>query len=369
MKIVCSKKMLVNKIGVAQKAVSSKTNLEALKNLVLEASDNKLVITGYDLDLGIIASMDAEVEVDGKVAIDAKLFGEIVRKASQDTLALEFLQEEGKLLIVSGKSQFKIVAGNLEEFPALPTITGDCKFTLDSKVLKEMTTKTKMAISQDHTKPLLTGSLMEIDQNSVNMVSLDGYRLAVSNHIVETGIDSLKKVVIPGRTLNDLSSIIGSEAIDIQFTLSDKFICAEFEDVKIISRLLEGDYVEYRRLLPTDYKTEIKVNRLEFLDAIERATILAVHEKNSLVKFSITDEFIQATTNSSVGDLSEQVDIEKTGDSLNIAFNSRYLTEALKVISSEDICIKFTNNLNPCTIHPLDDSDYIYLLLPIRLAK
>lgn len=371
MKIVCSKKMLVNKIGMAQKAVSQKTSLEALKHLVLEASNNELVITGYDLDLGIIAKMEADVEVSGKVAINSRLFGEIVRKTPEDVLALEYLKEENKLLILSGKSTFQIVAGNLEEFPPLPTIVEESKFTLNSKDFTLMINETKMAISQDISKPILTGALMEVNENSVTMVALDGYRMAISEHKIETGVKDSKKVVIPGKTLNDVSSILGSNNLDIQFStdVNDKYLCVEFEDVKIISRLLEGEYIEYRKLLPAEFKTEISVSRLAFLNAIERATILAAHEKNSLVKFSITDDFIQATTNSSMGDLSEQVDIDKTGDSLNIAFNSRYLTEALRALSCEHVTLKFTTNLNPCTIYPQDDRDYVYLLLPIRLAS
>ena len=369
MKIVCSKKILVNKIGIAQKAVCSKTNLEALKNFVLEASDNQLIITGYDLDLGILATMEADVEVSGKFAVNAKLFGDIIRKLPLDILALEFNKDNNTILITSGMSTFQIVAGNLDEFPTLPSISNGSKFKLNSKEFKSMVNKTKIAISQDNTKPLLTGALMEIDTNSINMVALDGYRLAISKHEVESGIDSLKKVIVPGRTLNDISSALGSDNIDIEFTIDEKYISVEFDDVKIISRLLEGEYIEYTRLLPNEYKTEIKINRLKFLNAIDRATILAVHEKNSLVKFSIADEFIQATCNSDLGNLSEQVEINKTGDSLNIAFNSRYLTEALKIMSSDDVTLKFTTNLNPCTIHPMDESDYTYLLLPIRLAN
>lgn len=369
MKIVCSKKILVNKIGIAQKGISAKTNLDTLKNLILEASGNELVITGYDLDLGVLASMEAEVETSGKVAINAKLFGEIVRKLPLDILSLEYISDGNKLLISSGKSTFQIVAGNLEDYPALPKITDGSSFKLSSKEFKSMINMTKMALSQDNTKPILTGALMEIDTNSVNMVSLDGYRLAVSKNSLDTGIGSLKKIIIPGRTLNDLSSALGSEELEIEFTVDEKYISAQFNGAKFISRLIEGTYIDYSKLLPAEYKTKIIVNRVEFLNAIDRATILAVHEKNSLVKFSITDEFIQATSNTDVGDLSEQVNITKEGESLNIAFNSRYLTEALKAMSSEEVSLSFTTSLNPCIIHPLDESDYLHLLLPIRLTS
>lgn len=369
MKIVCNKKILVNKIGIAQKAVGAKTTLDALKNLLLEASEGKLVITGYDLETAIIATMDVDVEIPGKIAIDSKLFGDIARKMPEENINLELLEEEQKLMITSGASKIKIAIGNISEFPEMPTVNEDSKFTINSKIFKNMITETKIAISQDQTKPLLMGELIEIEKDSLSVVAVDGYRLAVSKQSVETGIETPGKIIVPGKALNDISSIIGSDNFDIEIGFGNNFMCASFEDVKFMARLLVGDFIPYQNLIPKEYQTEVKVNRSKFLDAIDRATIVASNEKNSLVKLAITDEFIQATTNSDIGASAEQVKIEKTGESLNIAFNARYITEALKVISSEDIIIRYTSNISPCTIHPMDDSDYLYLLLPVRLSN
>ncbi len=369
MKIVCNKKILVNKIGIAQKAVGAKTTLDALKNLLLEASEGKLVITGYDLETAIIATMDVDVEIPGKIAIDSKLFGDIARKMPEENINLELLEEEQKLMITSGASNIKIAIGNISEFPEMPTVNEDSKFTINSKIFKNMITETKIAISQDQTKPLLMGELIEIEKDSLSVVAVDGYRLAVSKQSVETGIETPGKIIVPGKALNDISSIIGSDNFDIEIGFGNNFMCASFEDVKFMARLLVGDFIPYQNLIPKEHQTEVKVNRSKFLDAIDRATIVASNDRNSLVKLAITDEFIQATTNSDIGASAEQVEIEKTGESLNIAFNSRYITEALKVISSEDIIIRYTSNISPCIIHPMDDSDYLYLLLPVRLSN
>lgn len=369
MKIVCNKKILVNKIGVAQKAVSSKTTLNALKNLLLDVVDGKLIITGYDLETVIIATMDVEMERPGKVSIDSKLFGDIARKLPDENIELELIEETNKLKVVSGPSQFELALGDVSEYPEIPTVNEDSKFSINSKVLKDMVAETKFATSQDQTKPILMGELIEIEKDSISLVAIDGYRLAFSKQTVETGIENPGKIIVPGKGLSDISSIIGSDNFDIEIGFGAKFMSASFQDIKFMTRLLEGAFIEYKRLIPNEYQTEVKVNRRKFLEAIDRATLVSEKDNNSLVKLSVTDEFIQATTSSDIGASAEQVNIEKSGDSLNVAFNARYLTEALKVMSSEDITIRFTSNVSPCTIHPMDDSDYLYLLLPVRLAK
>lgn len=369
MSIVCNKKILINKIGAAQKAVNNKSVMEPLKCLLLNASNGKLSITGYDMDLAIEATMEAEVNEDYKFIVDSRLFGEIVRKLSEETVTLEVLKDENKVKITSGNTKYKLTLGELSEYPELPNINIESSFSINSKILKNMIAKTSISLSFDQTKPILTGALLEIEKDSVSMVAIDGYRMSISKENFNTETKDSFKVVIPGKALNTVSSVIGSNDEDITISFGDRFMITSFEDITYTARLLEGEFIEYQKLLPNTHQTEIKINRKKLLDTVDRMALVVSNEKNNLIKLAITDTSLQAVSNSDIVDSADSVDIEKTGDSLNIAFNSKYLMEALKVISSDDVIIRFNNNVTPCTIYPVDSDNYIYLLLPVRVSN
>ena len=372
MKILCNSVLLSNRIGVAQKAVSSKTTMEALKNLVLEASDNTLKIKGYNLESGIITKIDGiDVEKPGKIAVESKLLGEIMKKMPDNILSLEF--NEGKLAIKAlyqdkKKSlEFNISANGTEDCPAIPEVEEAVKFKLKASVLKDMIGRIRIAFSQDVTKPLLMGGLLEIKDNKIALVALDGYRAVVCKDAIE-GTVADSKVIVPGKTLNDVYSLLGSDG-DVEIGFDEKFISFSYNDTKIVSQLLEGEYIQYEKLFTNNALTRIKVNRKEFLHAVERATILSSLNQNNVIKLSINDEYTNIVTQSDKGNLSDVIACEKKGQDLDIAFNAKYLIDAAKVITSNELMLEFGDNVKPCIVTPVSEEDERHLILPVRLSK
>ena len=349
MKIICNQKLLANKIGISQKAINGKTTLELLKGILLSAKDGQLKLTGYDLEIGIETYTQAEVIEEGEIVVNARLFGDIIRKLPDSFVEIE-TDAENNVYINCLNSRFKIKGDSAKEYPRLPEVNEEDLYNIPQDLLKNMIKQTVFAISQDQTKPILMGELLEIVDGDISLVAIDGYRLAVRSCKIDN-ITNNAKVIIPGKALNDVNSLLSSEE-DVKVGFDEKNAIFIINDTKIITRLLEGDFIDYKKLLP-----------------IERASLLSQSEKNNLIKLSIRDNVMAITSNTDKGNVYEEVNLELTGEYLDIAFNSRYFLEGLKNIDSEEIFIEFTTNINPCIIRPADDVKYTYLLLPVRISS
>lgn len=366
MKIICNQKLLANKIGIAQKAINGKTTLDLLKGILLSAKNDQLKLTGYDLEIGIETYTQAEVIQEGEIVVNARLFGDIIRKLPDSFVEIE-TDSENNVYINCLNSRFKIKGDSASEYPRLPDVNKDDLYNIPQDLLKNMIKQTVFAISQDQTKPILMGELLEIVDGNISLVAIDGYRLAVRSATVDN-VSNNAKVIIPGKALTDVNSLLSTEE-DIQLGFDDKNAIFIIEDTKIITRLLEGDFIDYKKLLPREYNSKVKLNTKELLNSIERASLLSQSEKNNLIKLSIRDNSMAITSNTDRGNVYEEVSLELEGDYLDIAFNSRYFIEGLKNIDSEEIFIEFTTNVNPCIIKPADEVKYTYLLLPVRISS
>ncbi|MEG2246950.1 MAG: DNA polymerase III subunit beta [Peptostreptococcaceae bacterium] len=366
MKIICNQKLLANKISIAQKAINGKTTLELLKGILLSAKNDQLKLTGYDLEIGIETYTQAEVIEAGEIVVNARLFGDIIRKLPDSFVEIE-TDEENNIYINCVNSRFKIKGDSSKEFPRLPEVNKDDLYNIPQDLLKNMIKQTVFAISQDQTKPVLMGELLEIVNGDISLVAIDGYRLAVRSCTIDN-IKNDAKVIIPGKTLTDVNSLLSSED-DVKLGFDNKNAIFIINDTKIITRLLEGDFIDYKKLLPREHNSKIKLNTKELLNSIERASLLSQSEKNNLIKLSIRDNTMAITSNTDKGNVYEEVPLELEGDYLDIAFNSRYFIEGLKNIDSEEIFIEFTTNVNPCIIKPADKIKYTYLLLPVRISS
>lgn len=367
-KIVCNQKNLAKAIAESQKAISNRTNMDILKNFYLEAIDNSLKIIGYDLEIAITSRIDVDILEEGKVLINAKLFSDIIRKLPNTNV--EIFIENDFLNIICEKSHFKLKFENADEYPTLPITNNDKLIKVKQGTFKQMIKETVFATSQDQTKPVLMGELLEIKNGTLNLIAIDGYRLATSTNEVSSLIEDTK-VVIPSKTLLDVSSLLNSDNEDFELGFDDKHAMFIIGNITVISRLLEGQFIDYKRLLKHEHNSFVTVNRRALLESIDRASLL-ISDRNNLIKLSITDDLLNITSHADMGGCNENVSIELSGDSLEIGFNSRYLMEALKVIESEQITMEFTNNVNPCIIKPLSnikERDYNYLLLPVRMAS
>ena len=367
MKIICNQKKLSNKISIVQKAINNKTTLELLKGISLKAKDNKLILTGYDLEIGIESFIDVEIIEEGEIVVNAKLFGDIVRKLPQEFINIE-TDNTNNISISSGNSNFKIKGESTKDYPQLPEIDDKYSIEIEQDTFRQMIRETVFATSQDQTKPILMGELLEISSDEASLVAIDGYRLAAKTiKLSDNNINNVE-VVIPAKSLIDIASLLNEEDKKVQLSFDDKNIIVNTKETRIISRLLDGNFINYSALLPKEYNTKIKANTRELLNSIERASLLSQANKNNLIKMIIRDNILIITSNSENGEVYEEVSIQLEGDYLDIAFNSRYMMDGLKAIESKNIFLEFTSNINPCILKPENDDKYIYLLLPVRIS-
>ena len=367
MKIICKQKALTSSINIVQKAVSTKTTLPVLKGILLETEGDSLKLVSTDLELGIENTIDANIIRPGSVVISSKILGEIIRKLPDAEVEID-VDMENNAVIRCENSEFTLVGQSSLEFPELPEVEKDNKYSIPQDLLKNMIKQTTFAAALDETRPILTGVLMEIKEETISMVALDGYRLALRQGHIKALTNN--KAVIPGKTLNEIYKILLEEDnnnVEIYFT--DKQVLFHMENTRVISRLLEGEFINYKQIIPNDYKSRVKVNTRSLSDSIERASLLAKEGKNNLIKFSIKDEKMTISSNSEIGKVFESVFIELEGEDIEIGFNSKYFLDALRIIDSEELFLDFTTNVSPCILKPADNNNYTYLVLPVRIVN
>ena len=366
MHIVCQKDDLLNGVNTVLKAVSTRTTLPILQCIFLDAHDEEFKMIGNDLELGIESNLKANIIKPGSIAIDAKIFSEIVKKLPNDEVHIK-VDDHQLMTIACAKSEFNIPGQPANEFIQLPQITKNRPLVISQSVLKEMIHQTIFSIAIEEIRPILTGELFEIKENCLNIVSVDGYRVSIRQKELEQAFDNVS-VVIPGKTLSEIQKILGSDdESEVAIYFTDKHILFEMNASIIVSRLLEGDFPKYDQIFSSDYETLIKVNRKAMLSSIERAALIARESKKSPIKFQITDSMLTISSNTDLGKVHEEIDISREGSELEIAFNPRYLIDSLKVIEDEEVQLTFTTSLNPCIIKDPVAEQYKYLILPIRL--
>lgn len=364
MKIACLKEKLLDGINIVQKAVSTKTTLPILEGILLEA-DNEFRLTGNDLEIGIECYVEADIKEKGKTVLNSRIFGDIVRRLPDSEVTIE-LKENDLVIIECENSHFEIKGLKADGFPALQEIERDNSFILSQKVVKEMIRQTIFAVGIDENRPILTGSLVECKEGQLSFVSIDGFRLALRKNKAENEIKDFK-VVVPGKTLNEISKILQPVNDDMTIYSTNNQIMFDLGNCKLVSRLLEGEYLNYENIIPNEYETCIKVNTRQLLSSIERASlVITAEERRYPVRFNISDDRIIITSNTDKGAVKEEIAIEMKGKDIDIGFNPRYFTDALKVIDDEEVEIHFTNSVGPCTIKPVEGDDFSYMILPVR---
>ena len=365
MKIKIGQRELSKHINIAQKAISSRSTLQILDGILLETIDGKLKLTATDLEISIETFVECEVIEEGSIVLNSRIFGDIVKKLPNDEINIE--TNENKVNVKCLNSEFNIIGTDGQDYPNLPIVVEKESFNLSKDLFKSAIRQVVCATSTDETRASLTGVLLEMENNSINFVALDGYRLAL--RILKSETDLEKRIIIPAKTLNELNKILEDRDEDVSITLSAGQIIFNLDDTKIYSKLLEGQFFNYKDIMRKDHKSSIILNRNDFKDALERASLLAKEEKANLVKLSIEDNEIYIKSNSEIGDVNESISCDKEGEDLNIAFNSRYILEGIKTIQTEEIILNFMGSLNPCIINGVEDNSYTYLVLPVRLAQ
>lgn len=291
----CEKQKILEGISIVQKAITGKSTMPILEGIYINANNSTITLIGSDMDVSIQTLVDANIMEEGSIVIDAKIFGEIIRKLPNSTIRIETMENQ-LIKITCEKSIFDVVYMNTNEFPELPEINENLKISVNQNILKNMIKGTSFAIAQDETRPILQGILFEVRNKNLNLVALDGYRLAIKSEFLDTDIDI--EVVIPGKTLNEVSKILEDidEIVDITFT--NNHILFNLKRTKIISRLLEGKFINYKSLLPQEHKLFVNVNRQELQNAIERASLMAKDGNTNLIKLDLHQDNLVITSNS-----------------------------------------------------------------------
>lgn len=367
MKFSCNQRDLTEGLNSVQKAVSVKTTLPILKGILIETDGEFLKLTGNDLNLGIEARIPAMIEEHGSVVVSSRIFGEIVRKLPETRLNFT-VDESHQVSIDCEHSSFNLLGQSGVEFPELPQVEDSESFTLSQDLFRSMIRQTIFAISQDEARPILTGVLVEADKGEMSMVAIDGYRLALRKAEIDPSIS--KRAVIPGKTLSELSRLMTGENDEkVKISMSDRHILFEIDDIRIVSRLLEGEFIKYGQIIPKENKSLITTNVTDLTNAIERASLMAREGKNSSIRFTIKDDLMTIRSNVEIGSVREELRIELEGEDIEIGFNPRYMLDALKIMESDSVVLEMTTPVSPCIMKPVDSDSYLYLVLPVRMPN
>ena len=367
MKVVCDGLDLSIATAQVIKAISNKTTNPVLEGIKLNAENDTLKLSATDLELAIEKTIKADVKSEGEAVIPGKFFSEFIKKLTDEKIELE-LNDKNRLKINYTDSESYIQCYNALEFPNLNTVDDGEYFTIKQKDFKSLINKSIFSTALDDTRPVLKGCCFEIEDNTINSIGLDGYRLAfVKKPLVKTTTKTT--IIVPAKSLTEICKFLEDNDEDINVYIQKNFLMVEFDNTKIITRLIDGDFINYKQIIPKDFTTSIILSKTVFEEAIERTSVLSRVDRNNLVKFDIKDKLLTLTSNSDIGNIKENIGISLKGNDLAIAFNSRYFSECLKTINEEAIKIEFNMPSSPCIITPNEGDEYLYLILPVRIIN
>lgn len=366
MKIVCSKSNLLNGVQIVSKAVPNKTTMSILECILVDTTKGNITLTANDMELGIETIIEGDILQKGIIALDAKIFLDIVRKLPDSDITIE-TDESLKTTITCEKAKFTIIGKSGDDFSYLPMIERNDSIVISQFTLKEVVRQTIFSIADNDNNRLMAGELFDISEDMLKVVSLDGHRISIRRIQLKNSYEN-RKVVVPGKTLSEISKILSGETDkDVSLFFTDKHIVFEFEDTTVVSRLIEGEYFNIDQMLSNDYETKVTINKKELLSCIDRATLLVKEGDKKPIIINILDDFMELKINSTVGSMNEEIDIQKTGKDLMIGFNPKFLIDALRVIDDEEITIYLVNPKAPCFIRDAEEK-YIYLILPVNFT-
>ena len=364
MKLICSKANLLHGVNIVSKAVPTRTTMAILECILIDASTNDIKLTANDMELGIETKIEGEIVERGIIALDAKIFSEIVRKLPDSDVVIE-TDETFKTTITCEKAKFNIVGKSGDDFSYIPFIERNESISISQFTLKELIRQTIFSIADNDNNKLMTGELFEVHNNEFKVVSLDGHRISIRNIELKNSYEA-KKVVVPGKTLQEVSKILpGGSEEEVTIYLTDNHIVFEFDSTTVVSRLIEGEYFKIDQMLSSDYETKVKINKRELLDCIDRATLLVKEGDKKPIIMNITDSTMELKINSFIGSMNEDIDIAKEGKDILIGFNPKFFIDALRVIDEEEVTLYMVNPKAPCFIKD-EEGKFIYLILPVN---
>ena len=369
MKFVCYKDKIIKALNSVVKGVASKTTMPILEGILIQTNDKEIKLTTYDLELGIEYTMECEVQEQGSTVVNATMFTEIIRKLPDSEIHIS-INENNLLTIECEGALYKLATMNPDEFPELPKIEIENSINLEQSALKNMIRKTIFAVSTEENRPIFTGCLFEIKNNKLNVVAIDGFRLALRTINIPVPVNDFK-AVIPAKTLNEVNKILTESFEPITIGVSKNQAVFEMENCKIVTRILDGEFLNYSSVIPTTWQTRIRVEKESLQNSFERISLISSSsiekEKKYPVKVTIDIGKLTILCTNQTGDAKEEVYISTEGKNLEVGFNPKYFLDSLKAIEEEEIFVEFGTNVSPCLIKSVENNDYVYMILPIRL--
>lgn len=369
MKINCYKDNILKALNSVVKGVASKTTMPILEGILIQTNDNEIKLTTYDLEIGIEYIMECEVKEQGSTVVNAIMFSEIIKKLPDTEISIS-LNENNLLEIECEGALYKLTTMNPEEFPELPKIEIENSIDLEQNMLKNMIRKTIFAVSTEENRPIFTGCLFEVENNKLNVVAVDGFRLALRSIYLPTKVNDFK-AVIPGKTLNEINKILSDSFDHIKIGISKNQALFEMENCKIVTRILDGEFLNYKSVIPNNWETRIRVNKNSLQNSFERISLISASsiekEKKYPVKVSVDIGKITISCTNQTGEAKEEIFISTEGKNIEAGFNPKYFLDSLKAIEEEDVFVEFGTNISPCLVKSVENNEYVYMILPIRL--
>lgn len=366
MKFTVNKSDITEAVSNIQRAVSTKTSIPALEGILLSATETGLELCAYDLELGITTVIPAFMMEPGKAVLSAKLFSDIVRRTPAETVTVS-VDEKNMATLESGYSRFSIIGIPAEEFPELPKLSDSTQISLPGALLKSMIRQTLFAIAESDAKPIHQGSLFSLENDILDVVSVDGYRLAVRREPVDFSEDL--SFVVPGKTLSELLKLIKDSEEPVEISAGRRHILFKIDNYTVISSLLEGEFLNYKAAIPPESQTEVVLKTREAIDSVERVSLLITDRLKSPIRCLFDNNEVKLNCTTSMGRASDQLDVEMTGQSVEIGFNNRYLLEALRNTECDEVKVQLGGPLSPMKVVPKEGDSFLFLVLPVRLKS
>ncbi len=371
MKFVCYKDKILKAINSVVRGVASKTTMPILEGILIQTNDNEIKLTTYDLEIGIEYIIECDVKEQGNTVVNAIMFSEIIRKLPDSEIEIT-LNENNLLEIECEGSHYKLATMNPEEFPELPKIEVENSVEIEQNTLKNMIRKTIFAVSTEESRPIFTGCLMEVENNKLNLVAVDGFRLALRSIYLNKKTDDFS-AVIPGKTLNEVNKILLDSFETVKFGVSKNQALFEMDNCKVVTRILDGEFLNYKNVIPNSWETRIRVNKANLQDCFERISLISSSsiekEKKYPVKVEVDIGKVIISCTNQTGDAKEELFLTTEGKNLEVGFNPKYFLDSLKVIEDEEVYVEFGSNISPCLVKSIENNDYVYMILPIRIKE
>lgn len=366
MKFICNTSTLADACQSVQRAVSTKTSIPAIEGIFIKALGTELVLTGYDLEMGITTSVPARIEENGGIVINARVLCEILRKLPDNNVCIES-DERQVATIRSGEMEYSLIGIAPNEYPELPSVSGVFPIILQQSILKEMIRQTIFSVAVNENKVVHTGIKFEITQNEIKLIAVDGFRLAVRKETIDyTGEDTT--FIVPAKSLSEVVKLFsGDENATVSMCVGKRHIVYEIGQYTVVSRLLDGEFLNYRSAIPNLVSTTVRVNTKNLIDSIERTSLIITDKIKSPLRCHFDDNLIRISSTTALGTANDKIQAEITGSAVEIGFNNRFLLEALRVCDTDEVYLQLNGSVAPIVIVPPEGDRFLFLILPVRL--